>query len=97
MRRPRRATTRASRLFIVPEATLRGFAYGSSSRSSRSRLMASNRARGRKTSPLTSSRRGTPSPLSVRGTDLIARTFGVTSSPRTPSPRVTPRTSRPSS
>src|SRR5207249_3136541 len=52
MRRPRSATTRASRLFIVPEATLRGLAYGSSSRSSRSRLIASKRARGRKTSPL---------------------------------------------
>ena len=36
-------------------------------------------------------------PRSTSGTVLIVRTLGVTSSPRAPSPRVAPRTSRPSS
>ena len=33
-------------------------------------------------------------PRSVSGIDLMVRTFAVTSSPRTPSPRVAPRTRR---
>ena len=47
MSSPRRATIRESRFFMVPAAALRGLAKGSSSASARSRLIASNRERGR--------------------------------------------------
>ena len=81
----------------MPAAAFRGFANGSSSASSRSRLIAAKRDRGRYTSPRASSSLGTSAPTSSSGIARIARAFGVTSSPRTPSPRVTARASLPDS
>ncbi len=47
------------------------------------------------TSPRTSRKSGRPLPFSWFGMLLMVLTFGVTSSPVRPSPRVAPRTSRP--
>ena len=83
-----------------PAAALRGlgasFLSSAASRSLR-RVKAES---GKYTSPRTSSTAGGrfPSALRIRsGIALIVRRFGVTSSPRSPSPRVAPRTKTPSS
>ncbi len=95
MRRARASTPSAgSSVRIVPAATLRGLANTGSPASSRSRLMRSKARRGRYTSPRTSTLPRGPS-FSECGIDLMVRTLVVTSSPRVPSPRVTPRSSRP--
>ena len=93
---PRFDTKAGSRLRIVPAAALRGFWNNVSPAVSRSRFIRANDARGRYTSPRTSIRPGGPR-RSARGMARIVRTFAVTSSPRTPSPRVAPRTRRLSS
>ena len=91
---PRLATSAGSRLRIVPAAALRGLAKSGSSCSSRSRFIRAKDVRGRYTSPRTSTLPAGPA-RSVSGIARIVRTFAVTSSPRTPSPRVAPRTRRP--
>ncbi len=63
----------------------------------RSSFMRSKAARGRIDLAADLDRRRRAAPFSVSGIARMTRTFGVTSSPSTPSPRVTPRTSRPCS
>ncbi len=94
-------TSDGSRFLIVPAAVLRALANSGSPASSSSRLIRSNDARGRKTSPRISTRSagGGGAPAGVRsasGIARIVRTFEVTSSPRDPLPRVAPRSNRPS-
>ncbi len=97
----REAVILGSSCLSVPAAALRGFRNGSSPASSRSRFTRSNSAIGKYTSPRTSSTSGTdeaPRPAaSTSGTARMVRTFAVTSSPLTPSPRVSARTSTPRS
>ena len=80
-----------------PAAAFRGFAKGGSPASRRSRFTASNPERGMKTSPRTSTVRRAYSPVSVRGIERMVLMFAVTSSPRTPSPRVAAVASAPRS
>ena len=96
--RSRDAVTRASFWRRLPAAALRGFANRRSPASPWRRLSSSNDASGMNTSPRTSIRvRHAPSCPSRRlGIDGDRRDVGVTSSPVTPSPRVAPRASRPS-
>jgi len=91
---PRLATSPGSRFLIVPAAVFLGFANSGSPASSCARFNRANAARGKYTSPRTSMRCAGPS-RKARGIARIARTFAVTSSPRLPSPRVAPRTSKP--
>ncbi len=94
------AVTRGSFCRSDPAAALRGFANGGLPFSTIDSLSFSNASTGRNTSPRTSTRAGTGYslvPMSLCGMLSIVRTFGVTSSPVRPSPRVAPRTSRPSS
>ena len=67
---------------------------GSKSCSKRSLLRAANAAKGKNTSPRTSTDSGDV-PFNTKGTVAMVRTLAVISSPETPSPRVTARTNRP--
>ena len=80
-----------------PDAALRGFAKTRSPARACSALSARKASTGKKISPRTSTSGGCPVPLSLAGIDPIARTFSVTSSPTTPSPRVAALVSRPCS
>ena len=80
-----------------PAAALRGLANGFSPASTSRAFSSSKRSIGKKTSPRTSTRSGTRSPLSRSGMSAMVRTFGVMSSPVRPSPRVAARVSRPCS
>ena len=77
-----------------PAAALRGFLKGFSSKSSWRSHRRAKLSSDMYTSPRTS-KKGTGS-LSTLGTQRMVRMFSVTSSPVTPSPRVEPRTNRPS-
>ena len=89
------AVTRGSFCRSDPAAELRGFANGALPASVSRSFSSWNAVTGRNTSPLTSRVSGQPVPASRVGTAAIVLTFGVTSSPVTPSPRVAARTSRP--
>ena len=94
------AVTRGSFWRSEPAAELRGLANGALPASSRDALSFSKAATDRNTSPRTSTRAGggnVVEALSRCGMLLIVRTFCVTSSPVRPSPRVSARTSLPSS
>ncbi len=83
-----------------PAAELRGLANCCLPASSSDSLSRSNASTGKKTSPRTSTSSGTGNffvALSRCGTESMVFTLGVTSSPVRPSPRVSARTSRPSS
>ena len=98
--RSRVAVTRGSFCRSDPAAALRGLANIGLPASTIEALSRSNASLGRNTSPRTSTSAGTGCssvPLSRWGTDAIVLTLGVTSSPVRPSPRVSARTSRPSS
>ncbi len=99
MRSGREAVTRGSFWRSEPAAALRGLANGALPASTRPALSSRNATTGKKTSPRTSNRRGAPLSATCRddGTFAMVRTFSVTSSPVTPLPRVSARTSRPSS
>ncbi len=88
----RLATSAESCIFNVPEAVFRALAYRSSPMSSRSLFNCSKPCLERKTSPRTSKESGRFLVLMWRGMLRIVLTLAVTSSPCTPSPRVTPRT-----
>ena len=79
-----------------PAEALRGFGAGGLPSATRRSFIARKPDSGMYTSPRTSTSGGA-SPFMRSGIDLIVRRFGVTSSPWTPSPRVAPRTKRPSS
>ena len=92
------AVTRGSFWRSDPAAELRGLANIGLPASTREALSLSKASMDKKTSPRTSTRSGTGNssvPLSRCGIDLMVRTFGVTSSPVRPSPRVSARTRRP--
>ena len=91
----RDAVIRGSFCRSDPAAELRGFANGGLPASVSRRFSSSNAATGRNTSPRTSRTSGQPDPDSLLGTAAMVLTFGVTSSPVTPSPRVAARCSRP--
>ena len=94
------AVTRGSFWRSDPAAALRGLAKTGRPASVIETLSRSNAAPGRNTSPRTSSRSGTGNSsvaVSRCGTESIVFTLGVTSSPVRPSPRVSARTSLPSS
>ena len=94
------AVTRGSFCRSEPAAALRGLANGGLPASTIESLSRSKASTGRNTSPRTSTSSGTGNssvPVSRCGTASIVRTLGVTSSPVRPSPRVSARTSRPSS
>ena len=74
---------------------MRGLAYGALPSATSLAFSAANSSIGKYTSPRTSITSGTSSPVSRSGITEMVRTFGVTSSPVRPSPRVAPRTSRP--
>ncbi len=93
----REAVTRGSFCRSEPAAALRGLAKAGLPASCSEELSRSNAASGRNTSPRTSSTSGSPSPASRAGIDRIVLTFGVTSSPVRPSPRVAALVSRPRS
>ena len=97
----REAVTRGSFCRSDPAAELRGLANGALPAATSDSLSASNASTGRNTSPRTSTHPpapGTPrTPSAGAGSTRIVRTLGVTSSPVRPSPRVSARTSRPSS
>ena len=98
--RARVAVTRGSFCRSDPAAAFRGFANTGLPASVIAVLSRSNASTGRNTSPRTSSSRGTGNSslaASRCGTESIVLTLGVTSSPVRPSPRVSARTSRPSS
>ena len=100
MPRSRVAVTRGSFCRSEPAAALRGLANTGLPASVIETLSRSNASVGRNTSPRTSTSAGTGSsslPVSRCGTESIVFTLGVTSSPVRPSPRVSARTSRPSS
>jgi len=78
-----------------PEAALRGFANTRSPASTWAALSFSNASVVKNTSPRTSTSGGGESVSSFRGIDEMRRTFSVTSSPTTPSPRVAADTSTP--
>ncbi len=83
-----------------PAAELRGLANGCLPASTSDSLSRSKALTGRNTSPRTSTSLGTGNssvPVSRVGTESMVLTLGVTSSPVRPSPRVSARTSRPSS
>ena len=83
-----------------PAAALRGLANIGLPASDIDWLSRSNASPGRNTSPRTSSTAGTGNffdAFSRCGIESIVFTLGVTSSPVTPSPRVSARTRRPSS
>ena len=82
----------------LPAAELRGLAKVGRPASAREALSSANAARGRYTSPRTSTTAGGDPPSGVRSTCGMARMvrrLAVTSSPITPSPRVDPCTKRP--
>ncbi len=87
--------TRGSFCRNEPAAVLRGLANGALPAATNDALSSSNPTTGKNTSPRTSSTAGTDAPVSTSGMFSMVRTFGVTSSPVRPSPRVAPRTSRP--
>ena len=96
----RLAVTRGSFCRSDPAAALRGLAKAGRPASVIDTLSRSKASTGRNTSPRTSSSPGTGNPsaaVSRWGTESIVLTLGVTSSPVRPSPRVSARTSRPSS
>ena len=95
--RLREAVTRGSFWRSDPAAALRGLANGALPSATRDSFKAANSRTAKKTSPRTSSTRGTSPPDSRCGITLIVRTLAVTSSPTRPSPRVAARTSRPPS
>ncbi len=80
-----------------PAAAFRGFAKTRSPTSSCRAFSSSNSATGKKISPRTSTSGGCPDPMSRSGTVPMVRTFCVTSSPTTPSPRVAAVTRTPCS
>ena len=78
-----------------PAAALRGFGAARLPSAACFSVNVLNPDSGMKTSPRTSMRAGGDSPsddLIESGMALIVRRFGDTSSPRSPSPRVAPRT-----
>ncbi len=94
------AVTRGSFCRSEPAAALRGLANAGLPASRIVSLSRSNASPGRNTSPRTSTSFGTGNssvPVSRCGTESMVLTLGVTSSPVRPSPRVSARTSRPSS
>ena len=104
MRSPRiRASISASRSGLLPsafcrsdpDAALRGFAKSRSPAAACRAFSASKFSTGKKISPRTSTRSGCPDPASRIGIVPMVRTFGVTSSPVTPSPRVAAEVSTP--
>jgi hypothetical protein len=95
IRSGRLAVTRGSFCRRLPAAALRGFANGVLPASSSASFTCWKASTVKNTSPRTSSSSGTLSPVSRSGTDWMVRTFGVTSSPVRPSPRVAARTRRP--
>ena len=82
-----------------PDAAFRGFANTRSPASACSAFNSRNAATGKKISPRTSTIGGWPVPVeaSFCGMPEICRTFSVTSSPTTPSPRVAALVSTPRS
>ena len=94
------AVTRGSFWRSEPAAALRGLAKAGLPASVIETLSRSKALVGRNTSPRTSTSFGTGNSslvLSRWGTESMVFTLGVTSSPVRPSPRVSARTSRPSS
>ena len=88
----RASTSRLSSSFMVPLAALRGLAKRASPRASRRQFNSSQRLRERNTSPRTV-RAGGASAGSRSGMSAMVRAFSVTSSPVSPSPRVSASTS----
>ena len=80
-----------------PAAAFLGFAKSGSPAARRSRFTPSNPERGMRTSPRTFTVRRAYAPASLRGIERMVLMFAVTSSPRTPSPRVAPVASTPRS
>ncbi len=88
----RRPQSFGSSSLSEPAVELRGLANGSSSAARRSSLSRSSSELVMYTSPRTSSR-GAGQSLSDSGTSCTVLRLAVMSSPRSPSPRVAPRTS----
>src|SRR5690348_16306989 len=96
----RLAVTDASFMRKDPAAALRGLENGVLPDSAQAALNSSNASVGKNTSPRISTYAGTGyflDDFSRSGIAAMVRTLLVTSSPTLPSPRVTPRVSRPSS
>ena len=88
------ATSALSCSFKLPDAVFRGFLYGSSPLAIRSSFILLNPSNGSTISPLISNCSGNGG-FNCNGTEFMVFTFAVTSSPCTPSPRVTACTNAP--
>jgi len=89
--------TKGASIFKLPVVAFRGFMNAFSPASSRRRFIRSNAFVSMKTSPRTSSRSGSRAPRRRSGIDRMVLRLVVMSSPRSPSPRVSPIANRPSS
>ena len=95
-RKPRARTTAGSKLFRVPAAALRAFTNNCSPSFSRCAFTRAKLANGMSISPRTSNTFGA-TPLRRSGTLRIILMLAVTSSPVTPSPRVSACVNTPAS